>query len=161
MNDVVLRPATDADSEAVAVLWHAGWRDGHLGHVPEALLAHRDEDSFRERVPARLPHTTVAEVDGRVVGFVTVLGDELEQVYVAADARGTGVAGRLMEHGEHVVAAEHEVAWLAVASGNARARRFYERTGWHDTGEIDYEAETADGTFLVACRRYEKDVRPS
>jgi ribosomal protein S18 acetylase RimI-like enzyme len=158
-DDLVLRPAVDADSEPIALLWHAGWRDGHLGHVPDALLAHRDEDSFRERVPARLPHTTVAEVDGRVVGFVTVLGDELEQVYVAADARGTGVAGRLMEHGERVVAAEHEVAWLAVASGNARARRFYERSGWRDTGEIDYEAETADGTFLVPCQRYEKSVR--
>jgi hypothetical protein len=44
------------------------------------------------------------------------------------------------------------VAWLAVVTGNARARRFYERSGWADDGELDY---VADGV-AVPCRRYVK-----
>jgi ribosomal protein S18 acetylase RimI-like enzyme len=155
--DVVLRPAADADSDAIAELWHRGWRDGHLGHVPAALLDHRHLRHFQERVPARLATTTVATLDGRIVGFVTTDADEVEQLYVDAAARGTGIADLLLRRGETVIAAGSERAWLAVAAGNIRARRFYERNGWSDTGPFDYPAEGADGTTVsVPVRRYEK-----
>jgi len=90
---------------------------------------------------------------------VTVKEDEVEQVYVAATARGTGVAGLLMQHAEHEIARRFDTAWLSVAVGNARARRFYERSGWTDAAAIDYEAEIEGGTIPVPCRRYEKRVR--
>ena len=154
-----LRPAAPADSEAIAELWHSGWRDGHIGHVPEAILPHRQPEDFRRRVPPRIPDTTVATIAGQIVGFVTVIEDEVEQVYVAAAARGTGVADALLRHGEQVVARRFDVAWLSVVAGNARARRFYERSGWHDAGPIEYHAEIAGGSIPVTCRRYEKQVR--
>src|SRR5690606_9930053 len=97
-----LRPARPLDADAIAVVWHDAWRDGHIGHVPDALLAHRTLDQFRERVPERLSSTTVAEVDGEVVGFVTVQDDELEQLFVAADARASGVADAVLRRGEAV-----------------------------------------------------------
>ena len=54
--------------------------------------------------------TTVAVVDGEVAGFVMV-GDEVEQVYVAARHRGAGVADVLMTEAERGIArAGH--AWL-------------------------------------------------
>lgn len=151
-----LRVATAGDVEAIALVWHAGWRDGHLGHVPTGLLAHRGLEQFRDRVPGRLPATTVATVGADLVGFVVVHADEVEQVYVAAPARGSGVAGALLDHAERTVAERYAVAWLAVAAGNARARRFYESRGWHDTGSFDYPAETAAGPMLVPNQRYEK-----
>jgi ribosomal protein S18 acetylase RimI-like enzyme len=154
---VDLGPATPADLPAIAELWHRGWLDGHLGHVPDALLPHRRPEDFRQRVPPRLPHTTVARRAEEVVGFVVVHGDEVEQVYVAASARGGGVAGALLRHAESsIAAAGHRDAWLAVATGNARARRFYERNDWCDTGPFDYGAEIDGGTLAVPCRRYEK-----
>lgn len=155
----VLRAANPKDSEVIAEVWFSGWRDGHIGHVPEALLPHRHLEDFRRRVPTRLPDTTVATIAGEVVGFVTVKEDEVEQVYVAATVRGTGVADVLMRHGEQVIARRFDTAWLSVVVGNARARRFYERSGWHDAGAIDYKAEIAGGTLPVPCRRYEKDLR--
>ena len=161
MTDVsspVLRAASAADAEAIATLWHDGWRDGHLGNVPEGLLEHRRLESFRERVPPRLATTTVAVLGARLVGFVTVKDDEVENIYVARDARGTGAATLLLNRGEAVIAARYERAWLAVATGNARARRFYAREGWIDSAGIDYPAETAGGTFVVPCRRYEKHL---
>jgi GNAT superfamily N-acetyltransferase len=154
-----LRRALDADAEAIASLWHQGWADGHLGHVPEALLEHRRLEDFRRRVPPRLPLTTVAVLDGGVAGFVMVHEDEVEQLYVAAAARGRGVAAVLFRAAERTIAARFEVAWLAVAEGNARARRFYEKSGWRDAGALDYAAEITGGTLAVPCRRYEKRVK--
>lgn len=153
-----LRAAATADVEAIAAVWHAGWRDGHIGHVPDALLPHRLPEHFRERVPPRLPATTVAVLGSRVVGFATVHDDELEQLFVAAEARGGATARALLRHAEQVVAARYPVAWLAVATGNARARRFYERNGWRDVRAIDYAAEIRGGTIPVPCRRYEKGL---
>ncbi|WP_206184734.1 GNAT family N-acetyltransferase [Thermoactinospora rubra] len=153
-----LRPATADDVEAIATIWHRGWVDGHLGQVPEALYHHRRPADFRERVPARIGVTTVATIDAEVVGFVTVIDDEIEQLYVAAPARGTGVAAALLRHGEETIASRFGRAWLAVVAGNARARRFYTRHGWHDAGAIDYLAQTESGTVPVPSRRYEKDL---
>lgn len=58
-----------------------------------------------------------------------------------------------------MIARRFDTAWLSVAVGNARARRFYERSGWTDAAPIDYRAEIAGGTLPVPCRRYEKRVR--
>jgi ribosomal protein S18 acetylase RimI-like enzyme len=151
-----LRPAAPDEVEAIAALWHQGWRDGHLGHVPEALEGHRRLVDFRKRVPPRLAQTTVAAGASGILGFVMLHDDEVEQLYVAAEARGTGVARALLEHAERAIALRYAVAWLAVAEGNARARRFYERSGWRDQGGLAYPAEIEGGTLLVPCRRYEK-----
>ena len=154
-----MRAATPDDMDAIATVWHAGWRDGHLGHVPPALVAHRDLDEFRRRVPARMATTTVAVDDrGDVVGFVTLHDDEVEQVYVAAAARGTGIAGALLRDAERQVARRFDRAWLAVVAGNARARRFYAREGWSDAGPTDYPAEIPGGTLVVQTQRYEKTL---
>jgi GNAT superfamily N-acetyltransferase len=154
--DFHLRPASPGDVEAIAGVWHEAWGDGHLGNVPEALMPFRGLAHFRERVPPRIPGTTVAVSGPRVVGFVTVRGDEVEEIFVARDARGSGVAAALLRHAERAIAARHDLAWLAVVDGNARARRFYERNGWRDAGAFDYAAEIPGGTLPVPSRRYEK-----
>jgi putative acetyltransferase len=157
-----LRPATQTDVAAIAELWHDGWVDGHRGHVPAGLLAHRGPADFHQRVPDQLAATTVAvDDDDQVIGFATVRHDELEQLYVAATARGSGVADALIAHAESLIAHDHELAWLAVVAGNARARAFYERCGWRDDGPLDYRAAVDGGTFVVPCRRYVKPVGPA
>jgi len=157
--ELLLRRASLADADAIAALWHSGWIDGHLGHVPEALPAHRRLVDFQQRVPPRIPTTTVAMLGADLVGFVTLHEDELEQLYVASSARGGGVAAALIRHAERAIAERYPTAWLAVAVGNARARRFYERQGWSDASALDYPSETAAGSVIVPCRRYEKVVR--
>jgi GNAT superfamily N-acetyltransferase len=152
-----LRAARAADAGAVAGIWRLGWRDGHLGLVPQELVVARTAESFRARASQRIPGTTVATVDGAVAGFVMVVDDEVEQVYVAAAHRGTGVASVLLDEAERRVRANgHGKAWLAVVAGNARARAFYERAGWVDEGPFDYAASAEDGTIAVPCRRYTK-----
>lgn len=156
-NQPRLRPGTASDAAEVARIWHQGWRDGHLGSVPDELLPERDEASFIERAPDRVADTTVLEVDGEVAGFIMILGDEADQVYLDARHRGAGLASVLIAEAERqIAAAGHDTAWLAVVAGNARARRFYEKSGWTDAGLFAYAAETRSGTFDVPCHRYEK-----
>jgi GNAT superfamily N-acetyltransferase len=154
-----VRPATAADAEAVAAIWHTGWHDGHDGNVPDELAAVRTKDTVWSRAAERVPETTVAVAGDEVAGFVIVAGDEVEQVYVSRDHRGSGVAGVLLAEAERQVeAAGHPAAWLAVATGNDRARRFYERSGWTDAGAFDYQASIDGGTIAVPCHRYVKKL---
>ena len=157
---VTLRPAGPEDSAAVAEIWFQGWRDGHLGHVSDDLLAIRTRESFESRAPERVGDTVVAVVGDAVAGFVMVVDDEVEQVYVAARHRGSGVAAALLAEAERLVGrAGHEHAWLAVVAGNGRARRLYERNGWTDEGLFDHQARTATGAIAVPAHRYVKRVR--
>ena len=154
-----LRPAVAADMAAVADLWHSAWHLAHAGHVPDGLTAARTLEAFHARTPLRVDDTTVAEVDGRVVGFIMIAGDEVEQVFVDPDHHGTGVAAPLLAEAERQVAtAGHAEAWLAVVTGNARARRFYEKHGWRDGGDLPYEVTAGGTTYLSPCRRYVKTV---
>lgn len=145
-------------------IWHAGWSDGHRGHVPEELAAHRTVHEFRRRAIDRLPETSVARAgappDDAIAGFVVVRRDEVEQLYVDAPWRGSGVAARLLDHAEARIARTYPRAWLAVVAGNQRARRFYRARGWADGGIFDHRAETATGTMVVPAHRYEKTVQP-
>ncbi|MGW1555025.1 GNAT family N-acetyltransferase [Streptomyces sp. NPDC002144] len=123
--------------------------------MPDALVAVRTPASFVERAAGRVGDTVVAEVGGTLAGFVMVVGDEVEQLYVGAAYRGTGVAGLLLDDAERRVRERgHRRVWLAVATGNARARRFYERQGWVDEGPFEYPAKGPDGPVPVPCHRY-------
>jgi ribosomal protein S18 acetylase RimI-like enzyme len=158
--DWTLRPARPDDADVVADIWHRGWRDGHVAWATPELLAQRSLADFRRRVPALVPVTTVAELEGVVVGFVMVHDDELEQMYVDRPARGTGLAAALIAAAEASIASHgYDLAWLAVIEENPRARRFYERSGWRDTGLVDYPAQTETGAITVRVCRYEKRLR--
>ena len=159
MTEPLIRPATADDAAAVARIWEAGWRDGHLGNVPEELMRVRTPESFRTRSAERMADTAVAVVDDEVAGFVMVVEDEVDQVYVDQRHRGSGVAGLLLAEAERLVAAGgHPRAWLAVATGNARARRFYERQGWADDGAFEHHAPVDGGSIPVPCHRFVRDV---
>lgn len=154
-----IRKATDADVPVAARIWHTGWEDGHLGHVPEGLLEHRQLAQFLSRTPERIPHMWVAERGDETVGLVVVKDNEIEQLFVDRPARGTGVAALLLHKGEEEIRrAGHTRAWLGVVAGNARARAFYAREGWRDCGPFTYMAETTTGFFAVPSRRYELDL---
>jgi GNAT superfamily N-acetyltransferase len=156
---VTVRVGSGDDAAAIAEIWSTGWRDAHVGLVPDKLVAVRTDESFRTRASERAREAFVAVVGGEVAGFVMVVDDEVEQFYVSSGHRGTGVADVLMREAEQTVRSNgHDEAWLAVVEGNARARRFYERAGWRDEGPFDYAAATREGPIPVPCRRYAKRV---
>lgn len=156
---VTVRAGTPADAARVAGIWYVGWCDAHLGNVPDALIDARPRASFDERAAARIGESVVATVGGEVAGFVMVVDDEVEQVYVDRAHRGSGVAVPLLAAAEALVRDNgHATAWLAVVAGNTRARRFYERQGWSDEGLFDHRAPNGDEPVDVPAHRYTKRV---
>ncbi|MEQ4206879.1 GNAT family N-acetyltransferase [Actinopolymorpha sp. B9G3] len=157
---IEVRRARPGDAPTIAEIWRTGWNDGHLGNVPDDLVTARTAESFHTRAAQRVDDTTVALAGGEIAGFVMVHADEVDQVYVAAAHRGAGIADLLLDDAERQVGgAGHATAWLAVVPGNSRARRFYERRGWTDTGPFVHSAPGAHGPIPVPCHRYVKDVR--
>lgn len=153
----LVRRAVAEESDVVARVWHDAWHDGHDGHVPEALLPHRDPDYFARQARALSGSTLVAvDDDGEVLGIVIVSGDEVVQLAVAGSARRGGVGAALLAAAEAEIAREHDRAWLAVVPGNTRARRFYEKHGWHDEGPETYPAPASPDP--VPVHRYVKPV---
>jgi ribosomal protein S18 acetylase RimI-like enzyme len=151
-SEVTLRAALPEDAPTIAEICH-------LGHVSQELIEARHEDSFRTRAAQRVNDTTLAVVQGRIAGFVMVVDNEVEQLYVSAHHRGEGVADMLMAHAEQRIKdAGYSSAWLAVVAGNARARKFYKRRGWSDSGLFEYAAAGKQGPMPVPSRRYVKDL---
>jgi GNAT superfamily N-acetyltransferase len=82
--------------------------------------------------------------------------DELDQLYVARNARGTGAALRLVSAAlDQIRQAGHRRAWLACAIGNHRAARFYEKAGWTLAGVVTIHLDTPDGSVPLEVWRYE------
>jgi len=160
MSPALLRPAGDPDVAAIASIWHDAWHDAHDGHVPAGLVDDRPLHYFTDRTPDLIARSMVAEDASGVVGFVTVSDDELDLLFVTVRARGSGVAAALLTDGERQISARFDTAWLEVVTGNARARAFYARQGWRDTGPADRLIETSSGPAVVPQHRYEKWLRP-
>lgn len=154
-----IRAADTSEIDALAALWYEGWQDAHAQILPAELAQHRTLDSFRQRLRAALPDVRVAGPVGEPVGLCLVMEDELNQLYVAAQARGTGLAARLLADGEaRIRAGGVKTAWLACAIGNVRAARFYEKHGWQRAGNVVIHLETPEGLFPLEVWRYEKDL---
>lgn len=152
-----VRAAEEVDLEHLTIVWHDGWRDAHAQIVPPELIHLRTLDSFRDRMRAALPNVRVVGALGDPAGFCIVRDDELYQLYVAAESRGSGVAAALIADAETRLSARGvQTAWLACAIGNDRAARFYEKRGWRRTGVMVNLAETPNGPFPLETWRYEK-----
>jgi GNAT superfamily N-acetyltransferase len=153
------RSLDQADIEPLAQLWHEGWNDAHGSLAPEGLVRARTLPLFRERLAAALADTRVIGRVGAPLGLCMLKDDELHQLYVAREARGSGIAAVLIAEGEARLAARGlTTAWLACAIGNDRAARFYEKCGWTRVRETLNRQETPQGVFEIRIWRYEKAV---
>jgi GNAT superfamily N-acetyltransferase len=105
------------------------------------------------------PEIDVFVVAGRerIEGFAALRREELLHFGTALDTWGSGLAGQM--HAELVArwaAAGYESAWLRVFDENRRARRFYEKMGWHPTSGVSY----GEYPPFPPLTHYETSIRP-
>lgn len=91
-----LRPYAPGDEAALVELWFESWWSVGLEHpvVTKAALVERLPRDLAERWDV-----TVAEADGRLLGFLALALSErrLDQLFIAPDAQGCGVGKALFE----------------------------------------------------------------
>ena len=154
-----LRLAKPADIAPLARLWQQGWHAAHAAFVPEDLLKHRTLDSFLTRLEAYGDRLRTAGPLGSPLGFCTIKPDELDQLYVAPEAQGTGLAARLLADGEARLSETGATrAHLLCLEENTRAARFYDRQGWENLGPRNETLDTLEGPFPLTLLRFEKTL---
>jgi GNAT superfamily N-acetyltransferase len=152
-----IRSADETEMGSLARLWFDGWQDAHARIVPAELVQVRTLESFAQRLHAAAARIRVVGPIGEPVGFCIVKDDELYQLFVSAQGRGSGVAAALVADAEAILAAKGvETGWLACVIGNERAARFYAKQGWQRVGVMTSQLETSHGLFPLDVWRYEK-----
>lgn len=154
---MTIRNAERNELDQLARIWFDAWQDGHAAVVPDELIRLRTYDNFRERIEKKIARVRVAGQVGEPLGFCVIDGDELNQLFVSAEARGKGVAAELISDAEKMLKNSGiKTAWLACAIGNDRAARFYEKSGWTRVGNMFNNIETPNGLIELEVWRYEK-----
>lgn len=165
-----IRPMAFADCDRVSEIRIRGWQFAYRGLMPQSFLDALSVAQDAERRRARFGQGADGVVnlvavgapprplghrgkDGEVVGWscygpyrdgeVRTGEAELYAVYVAPEHLGTGVGRALMRESLRQCAAlGHDRVLLWVLRGNVRARRFYERAGFHaDGAEEPFEVD--------------------
>jgi L-amino acid N-acyltransferase YncA len=141
---LTVRPATADDAVRVAELYLGARRTA----MPWLAQPHTDEEVRAWAGSVLVPSgtVTVAEQDGRVVGFVAAADGWLEHLYVDPAAQASGVGSLLFAHAQAALPAGFD---LWVFQRNAAALAFYASRGC-------VEVERTDGT---ANEEREPDVR--
>lgn len=123
-----IRPYRDTDLDRVLHIWRAANALAHPFLDEDFLRS--EQDNVRDiYLPAA--ETWVAEADGRVVGFVSLLGHQVGGLFLAPEFHGRRIGKALMDK----AVAERGALELDVFAANAIGRRFYDRYGFVDADD--------------------------
>jgi GNAT superfamily N-acetyltransferase len=131
----IVRPATVSDAAEIAELFLASRQDA-LPYLPKV---HSDDETRRwiPDVMMRRSEVWVAELDGGVVGFLSVAGDRIDHLYVRPGHYRQGIGDRLLARAKLMSPRRLQ---LFTFQRNERARAFYEARGFVAIGASDGSA---------------------
>jgi GNAT superfamily N-acetyltransferase len=138
-----LRAAGAADAEQIAALHTDSWRRHYRGAYADSFLDGEIRTDRRTVWSSRLAapagtETIVAEVQGRVVGFVHVVldhdcswGSLVDNLHVVHDRQRNGIGTELLARAAAAVTvrATTPAMYLWVLQQNTSAQRFYRASG--------------------------------
>ena len=158
---LIVRPARDADADAIAAVHVRAWQEAYAHLLPADFLAGLDvaARAARWRAIVAEPEVDVfvAAVDGVLVGWASAgpgRGDapvrdrELEGIYVLAAHHGSGAGQALLD-----AVVGDAPAFLWVAERNPRAEAFYRRNGFRRDGAAKHEPVGPHGIDAVRMVR--------
>jgi GNAT superfamily N-acetyltransferase len=118
----LVRRATNNDVEQIVGVFERSFAT--LDFLPQ-LHTHEENLVFLAGVVER-QDVWLAELDGRIAGFLALDGDDGTFFYVDPELHGTGIGTALFEHAQHE--RPHGFGFWAFQQ-NEKARRFYEKRG--------------------------------
>jgi ribosomal protein S18 acetylase RimI-like enzyme len=127
-----IRPATEDDAAVIAALV--------IDTGSASSTYERELGKAQAAVSSPTRRTFVAEIGGEVGGYASLeLANpaiaELKRLFIRPEHWGAGIATALLDEMVAIAFAEgFRQMQLWVPTDNVRARRFYEREGWHAAG---------------------------
>lgn len=110
--------------EQLLVVWESSVKATHL------FLSENEIENIKKYVPQALkeiPHLTIVENDNQIpVGFMGIVEQHLEMLFISHEERGKGLGKELLKYGIE----KYSVNDLAVNEQNPLAKGFYEHMGF-------------------------------
>lgn len=110
--------------EQLLCVWESSVKATHL------FLSENEIEDIKKYVPQALreiPHLIIIENENQVpVGFMGIVEQHLEMLFISQDERGKGIGKKLLTHGME----KYEINDLAVNEQNPLAKGFYEHMGF-------------------------------
>lgn len=159
---ITVRLATSDDLEPLTASYTAAWREGFRDMFSAVVFFQDDFDERRQQECHEALHdeqtdVQVAELDGRVVGFSSVIhpangaASQIVGIWVHPYAWGSGAGQALLaaiEDQHRSAGRTNLTTW--VPEDSPRARRLFEKASWRPTGQIgtlDTYPEQPNRTF--------------
>lgn len=138
----LIRKYEDSDLDAVLSAWENASKVAHPFLTPQFLAKER------ENIPTvYLPQaeTWVIEQVGAVIGFISLLGNEVGAIFVQPQFHGLGAGRALMDKAKEL----HGNLEVEVFEKNLIGRRFYEKYGFAFVNKTMHE-ET--GNYMLRLK---------
>lgn len=119
----MIRPYADEDLEELLDVWYRASLIAH-SFLGEEFLASERRDVAGHWLP--MAETMVYEADGRVVGFLALIGNEVGAIFVDPDYQGRGMGRALMDRARE----SRPFLELNVFEANTVGRSFYDAYGF-------------------------------
>ncbi len=129
----MIREYFDHDLDELLGVWYEASLIAHSFLTKEFLAAERGEIA-KQWMP--IAESTVYELDGRVVGFLALIGNEVGGIFVHPDYQGRGIGRALMDSARD----SRPFLELNVFEENQIGRRFYDAYGFEIVGRQINEA---------------------
>ena len=129
----MIRRYEEKDLSQLLEAWYSASQVGHP-FLDEDFL----EQERRDIAALYLPHaeTWVYELDGVVVGFIALIGNNVGGIFVDAKFHRQGIGRALMDQARHM----RQTLELNVFQDNLVGRKFYEKYGFSPVNESLDEA---------------------
>lgn len=141
-----IRQYTSADLDELLRTWQLASQVGH------SFLSKGFLESERENIPSvYLPtgDAWVAIVDGKLVGFMILHGNEVGALFVDPEYHGNGVGYELMNTAKEL----HGSLRVEVFKDNLIGNEFYSRYGF----ALKHEYLHQESGMVMSCMEYRKD----
>lgn len=136
-----IRPYKNSDLEAVLSSWEIATRLAHPFMTNEFIAQERTNIS---EIYMPNTDTSVAEIEGKVEGFIALMGNEIGAIFLNPKFHGKGVGKALMDKAQEL----HGDLEVEVFKENSIGRKFYSQYGFEQLEEKLHEP-TGQQVFSV------------
>jgi len=119
-----IRPYLKQDKEEVIELWFRSTVTGQ-SFLPKEFWESVKPLLREKYIP--IAETWIAEQDGKILGFISLLDHLIGGLFVDLSSQGKGIGGALIRHAQEI---RTQPLSVEVFEKNERARRFYKKCGF-------------------------------